>query len=578
MNTYDPLNPYVPGSKTRSYKERTKMASSPLISRPGFTQTGTDYRPNFAGERKGNEPLGKPGTETGITRPAINNSEKWSPFSGDFTTNSAIPRPDYADFSQNTPSASDCNCHPAQEGQFRNPSLDNIGNVTNVSSVIKPGWHAGLALDLPPTAGAGKYSRQSILSMAMNNSMVQSALAAGQKVMLIRSNRINGKQVNSTELLGNGSATGSPFIVSFTGDLNSDGSQAKGRQASFAFPNGTTVTPFVLLPNHSNSAGTGCGCNDNNKSHSNLSKNAVNNTCHATSTRQLVTDVTHSTGTVGREQSCPEPSELIESYFFVTDKEGNDTHHASRTFFRLMNACAGDLFVLNHQNGMVKLRPGKKMEDIDKIESSARQSKILAKTIYDAIQGGDSFNGSAEKQIVRMRVLRQNDEEVDNFSLDDFNSGFVDLDDYQDTMKESMPDEQKTSVDVGPVFVDGTGLPNTIIAPAIIGQAIRERFAMEKYEQYVARRRKISKEEYESTFRQLGAVRASEILREMVAGVDPTFKKVFEKCQYIDYENQGIRMQYYPAEANWELAIVLYSSTTPKDWFRINGGYLRKKN
>lgn len=596
MDRPDPLRPCMPESRTRSYKLRTKAASSPANSRPGFTQTDTGYTPDYIGAPPsgGGKTLGAPRTfrEMRTIGPAGDPLEMsaGNPYLPDAMQFANYGRMDsYAPTgfenygAQFAPSGStgghDCNCHAPDMSAYRNPALDSAGLVASTAAATANNRLTGFALDLPPTAGAGKFSRQSVMMTAMDNPVVQAALASGQKVVLVRDNNINGKRATGFDVLGNAAAGGNPLYVNFIGDLNADGSQAGGRQATFTFPDGSTTA----APGASSSSPTGyapakqgCGCHGSAGDEEEQIVDPVANPCNVTSSRKKVTDITQSTGTA-RKEDCPEPEDVLEGYFYVTNKEGDDTHHASRQFFRLMNDCAGGIFDLNHRTGLVKLKPGKTTADIDKIEVNARQSRILAKTIYDATQGGKGINGSAEKQVVRMRVLRQNDEEVDNFSMDDFNSGFVDLDDYQDTMKDNMPDDTKDATDVEEIFTDGTALPNTIIAPALIGHAIRERYAMKDYEQYVASRRKVPKEEYERTYRQLGDARASQILIEMTKAVDSTFNKVFELCQYEEYENLGVRMQFYPRRANWELAILLYSSTNPKHWFAINSGYLRKK-
>jgi hypothetical protein len=177
-----------------------------------------------------------------------------------------------------------------------------------------------------------------------------------------------------------------------------------------------------------------------------------------------------------------------------------------------------------------------------------------------------------------MRVLRQNDVENDNYILHDFNSGFIDLDDFQDLLKQQMPADVRNDDDVLPIFTAATTLYGAITQAALIGHAIAERYLMKDYEQYIAKRNKISVAEYEGTYRPWGDKRAGQILKEMVRTTDTGWDKNVSTCEYTKQESLGVRIQFYPNKASWALAILLYSSSNPKKWDEINSGYLQKKN
>lgn len=477
-----------------------------------------------------------------------------------------------------TPAPHDCNCH-GNISYNSGPNPVTNSRVATASAATVPSHKTPFAFstsipDIPATASNDKFSKQAITNIALANASVQAAISSGQKVILVRDNTISGQRISNTQILGNSNASGTPLYVHFTGTLNPDGSQPSGQSATFTFPDGTTLTP---LPSGTQSSSSHCGCNQHTP-HNTSGTPATNKPCIATNSSKAVTDTTQSTGTVSKDQNCPEPQPEDQGYFYVTDKEGTDTHHAARTFFNILNKGCGDLFDLNSRTGLVKLKPGKKPEDINKLTTSTIISPTLAKTVYDATQGGTDFNGSSQKQIVRMRVLRQNDDENDNYILHDFNSGFIDLDDFQDLLKQQMPADVRNDDDVLPIFTAATTLYGAITQAALIGHAIAERYLMKDYEQYIASRNKISVAEYEGTYRPWGDKRAGQILKEMVRTTHTGWDKNVSTCEYTRQENLGVRIQFYPNKASWALAILLYSSSNPKKWDEINSGYLQKKN
>ncbi len=89
--------------------------------------------------------------------------------------------------------------------------------------------------DIPPRAGIGKHSLESVKKNALSLPCVQRAVSAGQKVVLSRRNTVDGNPVNQTTIISSGRAgdLGTPVTVSFYGDLNSDGSQASGQRVGF---------------------------------------------------------------------------------------------------------------------------------------------------------------------------------------------------------------------------------------------------------------------------------------------------------------------------------------------------------
>jgi hypothetical protein len=528
---------------------------------------GTDYRSyGGAGTIGGYNPSGNGysgGDQyTGYNQPTSGAAS--SPYSSGVTGTSPAPH--------------DCNCHDNNSyNSGSNPVTNSriaTASIATMPVYKSPLFPSRFIPDIPATAGNDKFSKQAIINIAMANASVQAALYSGQKVILVRDNTIGGQRISNTQILGNSNASGSPLYVRFTGALNPDGSQPPGQSATFTFPDGSTLAPLSLGTQPQSSD---CGCNHHTP-HNTSGTPATNKPCIATSSTKAVTDTTQSIGTVSKDQNCPEPQPEDQGYFYVTDKEGTDTHHAARTFFNILNKGCGDLFDLNSRTGLVKLKPGKKPEDINKLVTSSIISPTLAKTVYDATQGGVDFNGSSQKQIVRMRVLRQNDDENDNYILHDFNSGFIDLDDFQDLLKQQMPADVRNDDDVVPIFTAATTLYGAITQAALIGHAIAERYLMKDYEQYIANRNKISIAEYEGSYRPWGDKRAGQILKEMVRTTDTGWDKNVSTCEYTKQESLGVRIQFYPNKASWALAILIYSSSNPKKWDEINSGYLQKKN
>ncbi len=627
MDSLDTIPPgKYPGSKTNSYKQRYRNSSERYYDRPGGTggegnssrgSNNTFPRSNFSDDnafsrsgmngdtsymRYRPEPLLRPAGFDNGNSAYFSGADIRDRYAGNrYNPISGIP--DYSNYNNYAtgynaahiygPSQNhDCSCNeksnlfPDTENPVLRSAAEVKGRAIAMGNEIReqaghiPNTGMIAATDLPQTAGAGKYSQQAIRNMAMANDAVQNALAAGRKVILVRDITVDGKPVSASQVLGNAQAGGAPEYVVFTGALKRDGSEASGTRPGFTFPDGSRSTGSMTGTSYSsdnNKKKEDCGCHGNSKAGSDV-PDLINAPCQSTESLREVRDITKSTGTVGKNVECPEPEEGKDGYFYVTDKEGDDTHHASRTFFNIMNKCCGGLFDVNNKTGMVSLKKGKKPEDIDKLEASATISPILARTVMDAIKGGVEMDGSEKEQVVRMRVLRQGDDEVDNFILDDFDSGFVDLDDYQDLLKHNLPGDVRNEDKVKPIFTNATTIQSSIIQAALIGHAICERFLMKDYEKYISKKNKISKAEYEAVYRKWGDTRAGEILREMVHAVDNTWDKKVDSCEYTEDPGLGVRIRYYPEKSNWTLAILLYSSANPKKWDRLGSGYLQKKN
>ncbi len=459
-----------------------------------------------------------------------------------------------------SPAPHDCNCHD-NNSYYSGPNPVTNSRIATASTATIPGYKSPLSIsrsipDIPATAGNDKFSKQAITNIAMANASVQAALYNGQKVILVRDNTIGGQRISNTQILGNSNATGSPLYVHFTGTLNPDGSQPSGQSATFTFPDGSTLAP---LPLGSQPQSSDCGCNHHTP-HNTSGTPATNKPCIATSSTKAVTDTTQSTGTVSKDQNCPEPQPEDQGYFYVTDKEGTDTHHAARTFFNILNKGCGDLFDLNSRTGLVKLKPGKKQEDINKLVTSSIISPTLAKTVYDATQGGTDFNGSSQKQIVRMRVLRQNDDENDYFRFDDFDSGFVDLNDYESLLKTSLPENVRNDPGITNIINDGRLMPSTIMQAAFIGHVIRERYQMDNYEKYIAQNVKISKKDFTDNYHKYGVERECKIIIEMIKSIDANFNKTFNTCEYDLDDKLGVINHYYPKmDDKAYIIIVIYA-------------------
>ena len=130
---------------------------------------------------------------------------------------------------------------PHQSRAHLNPVTDTLG-VTNRLPALTGNPSAGPqsllgehAADLPHTAGKGRYSLQRIMDTIKANAAVRAAIAHGRPVVLVRSNTVNGKLVQSIDTVSDGLPGKEPMFVTFTGDFNIDGSQAAGKPAKFQF-------------------------------------------------------------------------------------------------------------------------------------------------------------------------------------------------------------------------------------------------------------------------------------------------------------------------------------------------------
>ena len=102
------------------------------------------------------------------------------------------------------------------------PSQNNTGSAADSSYT-----------DIPQTAGIGKYSKQSVKKTALSLPCVQQAINSGSVVTLQNRYMVNGTPITSNTIISKGipGTFSQPVTVTFTGNLNSDGSQAAGFKA-----------------------------------------------------------------------------------------------------------------------------------------------------------------------------------------------------------------------------------------------------------------------------------------------------------------------------------------------------------
>ncbi len=111
------------------------------------------------------------------------------------------------------------------------PNRGRAQSMLGNDSPAAAGNPVGDLLDLPLNAGPGKYSRQNVRSRAMMLPAVRQAISDGRQVMLVCNITVNRQPVRGIEVLSRGLSDDNPMYVTFSGDFNADGSQARGRHA-----------------------------------------------------------------------------------------------------------------------------------------------------------------------------------------------------------------------------------------------------------------------------------------------------------------------------------------------------------
>ncbi len=523
-------------------------------------------------------------------------------------------------------SQDDCMRDTGGMGGFNKPvNAVNYGIITPVNVGAWPGSTSafpvqaapayGAAMhgfsDIPQTSGPQKYSQESIRLSALSDPRVQYAIANGMTVMMERDNVVAGQPVTKNVLLSPGRPGADTYTVSFRGTLAADGTPAKGNAVEFEYPPlpGSVSVPYTVrggidVPAKGKEGAHAesncyCGARGSSGSGSNGSLGAGGPAgggggttdrdpgdvyCNTVTKSDHVTSSSVTESGEPDEGACPETPQ--EGYFYVVDKDGKtgDTQ-AAIDFFNLMNRIAGKLFMHNRETGLVTLDTDATETDVNNVKSSSVRSQILAKTIYNATLGGDGYNGSSGKQVVKMRVLDRNDEDNDTFIFDSFDFGYVDEWDFANLLIHELPDNSSESKLFKKIVKNVDPQNTTIIQAAIIGHIIRERFSRDGYEDYVMKNIKNENQNkkqfnnnnddeneqddktdnsfdknYETIYHPNGIERECEIIIEMLKATLPIFEANFkvreDKIQY----KYKLRFRYYPNRSNWKVASVYYAN------------------
>ena len=346
--------------------------------------------------------------------------------------------------------------------------------------------------DIPQTAGIGKYSKQSIRKTALSMPCVQQAINAGSIVNLNSRYTVNGIPVNNSSVIYKGTpgALSLPVTVTFTGSLNSDGSQATGFKACFsascgdlfgaANPNETVTTGS--LPSSTVNVVNTDSLTVGRLQFDVLDNTSVINNGEVTGSKGQI--LNYSIGGAYHPSPAPHfssanPREIKEkhvdicnkpSFFYIIplkEKQPDD----AEDFFTFMNDRAGRIFTRCKKDGKIVLSDGKKLTDVPEGEDTV--SRILAKTIIDAINGGVDFNYAQNKHVVKIKAFDpdkldpvKGDAWNDKYYYDDEDGSIVDVADYRNILKDSPFPQPK-----------GKMLKNTITQAAFIGHIICELFS-----------------------------------------------------------------------------------------------------